>query len=79
MQNYFIIFYQKIAKNLKNIFRNPNNPDDDYIGVPFEWKPYGAERNYLNLGDELIMSQNLFIERFKIWDKLFPLEKYLEK
>lgn len=59
--------------------RNPNNANDEYVGAPFEWKSYGSERNYLDLGDELVISQNLFSERFHIWDKLFPLEKYLGK
>lgn len=29
--------------------------------------------NYLDIGEEPIMKERLFIERYSVWDKLFPM------
>lgn len=31
--------------------------------------------NYLNIGNQLEMREQLFVERYNIWDELFPLPK----
>ncbi|XP_055917775.1 venom carboxylesterase-6-like [Eupeodes corollae] len=53
---------------------NPNNPKDDYL-KNMNWKPLDLKKeNFLEIGDELVMKERLFLERFDIWKRLFPLE-----
>ncbi|XP_031354604.1 venom carboxylesterase-6-like isoform X2 [Photinus pyralis] len=35
-----------------------------------------GKRKYMDIGNELSMKQNLYEERYSVWDKLFPLNAY---
>lgn len=38
------------------------------------WRPKTFTRDtYLEIGNELVMKENLFTERFEVWKRLFPL------
>lgn len=52
---------------------DPNNSTDEYL-EKVDWKPYSEICNeYLDIGDELLIKQNLHSERYKIWYNFFPL------
>lgn len=41
------------------------------------WVPYTPEkREYMDIGSQLNMKQNLYEERYSVWEKLFPLDAY---
>lgn len=53
---------------------NPNNQMDDYL-KNVDWKPLDLKKeNFLEIGEELVMNERLFLERFDIWKRLYPLE-----
>lgn len=55
------------------LFRNPNNKDDLYLR-DMEWNKFDlAKENYMEVGTYLVEKNGLFLERFRVWDRLFPL------
>ncbi|XP_055916194.1 juvenile hormone esterase-like [Eupeodes corollae] len=47
---------------------NPNNSKDEYL-KNLNWKPYNIEsENYLDIGDELLMDEQLFVRRLATWE-----------
>ncbi|XP_055859203.1 juvenile hormone esterase-like [Episyrphus balteatus] len=39
------------------------------------WKPLNLDKeNYLDIGDELILREKLLLDRFDLWDRLFPVD-----
>ncbi|KAK4874277.1 hypothetical protein RN001_013637 [Aquatica leii] len=42
-----------------------------------DWIPYTKQNNnYMDIGKTLKMSENLYEDRYSVWDKLFPLSDY---
>lgn len=38
------------------------------------WRPMETNLlNYLNIGEQLVMHNELFINRYNVWEKLFPV------
>lgn len=55
-------------------YRNPNNPDDVWL-KDMEWSEFDLEKeNYLEIGTHLVEKSGLFLERYKVWEMLFPLD-----
>ena len=52
--------------------RNPNNKDDEFLNK-MEWNKFELNKeNYLEIGTHLVEKNGLFLERFAVWDRLFP-------
>ncbi|XP_022222582.2 juvenile hormone esterase [Drosophila obscura] len=52
---------------------DPNKPTDAALR-DIRWRPFSfKKRYYLDIGDELILQENLNSERYEIWKRLFPL------
>lgn len=52
---------------------NPNDPTDEYLNQT-TWQPTTKDQpNYLDIGNELVMKANLNIERYNVWNRLFPI------
>lgn len=55
------------------VFRDPNRLNDEVIR-DIRWRPMLPNRfNYLDMGDEYQMRDKLYLERYTIWNDLFPL------
>lgn len=38
------------------------------------WRPVTSNRfNYLDIGDELVMKEQLNMDRYEVWKELFPI------
>ncbi|XP_055854078.1 juvenile hormone esterase-like [Episyrphus balteatus] len=47
---------------------NPNNSKDEYL-KNLNWKPFNSDdENYLEIGDELVLDEQLFVRRMSIWE-----------
>ncbi|KAJ6649255.1 Juvenile hormone esterase [Pseudolycoriella hygida] len=52
---------------------DPNRLNDEVIR-DIRWRPMLPNRfNYLDIGEEYVMKDKLYLERYEIWDALFPL------
>ncbi|XP_026844879.1 venom carboxylesterase-6 [Drosophila persimilis] len=52
---------------------DPNKPTDAALR-DVRWRPFSfKKRYYLDIGDELVLHENLNSERYEIWKRLFPL------
>ncbi|BFF93859.1 venom carboxylesterase-6 [Drosophila madeirensis] len=52
---------------------DPNKPTDSALR-DIRWRPFSfKKRYYLDIGDQLILHENLNSERYEIWKRLFPL------
>lgn len=55
-----------------NICSDPNRLNDEMIR-DIRWRPMLPNRfNYLDMGEEYQMKDKLYLERYGIWDRLFP-------
>lgn len=53
---------------------NPNNKSADSHISDLDWIPYDNFReNYLKIGEELVMKNQLFLERYRVWEAIFPM------
>ncbi|CAH1107847.1 unnamed protein product [Psylliodes chrysocephalus] len=44
------------------------------------WEPYNlTERKYLDIGKRLVVKEKLNENRFEVWEKLYPIQSYLEQ
>lgn len=69
------VFQIKINSKLKPFlhFSDPNRLNDEVIR-DIRWRPMLPNRfNYLDMGEEYQMKDKLYLERYRIWDELFPL------
>ncbi|VEN63071.1 unnamed protein product [Callosobruchus maculatus] len=65
--------YASFAKNGNPI--PSNNPN--FKGV--KWEPYNIRKNnYLDIGKNLVEKTNLYENRYKEWEKLYPLSQYIQ-
>jgi carboxylesterase type B len=54
---------------------NPNNKSTESNISDLDWIPYDNFReNYLDIGDDLVMRTRLYLERYQIWETIFPME-----
>lgn len=45
-----------------------------------KWEPFTLKsQKYLDIGNKLVVNENLYEKRYAEWDKLFPVSKYLNK
>lgn len=54
---------------------NPNNraPGSHVLNV--DWIPFDNFReNYLDIGKEFLMRNQLFMERYRVWESIFPMK-----
>ncbi|XP_034666710.1 venom carboxylesterase-6 [Drosophila subobscura] len=52
---------------------DPNKPTDSALR-DIRWRPFSfKKRYYLDIGDQLILHENLNSDRYEIWKRLFPL------
>lgn len=59
--------------NIHFAFSDPNRLNDEVIR-DIRWRPMLPNRyNYLDMGEEYQMKDKLYLERYEIWDDLFPL------
>lgn len=74
----FIFFFRLLSKLyfleiIIYIFRDPNRWNDDYLRE-VRWRPiYNNRMNYLEIGKELVMKENLNANRYAIWERIFPI------
>lgn len=54
-------------------FSEPNNCNDDFVNSVGWTKFKVGEENYLNIGRYLVMDNNLLSDRYKVWNRLFPI------
>ncbi|KAK9692540.1 Carboxylesterase family [Popillia japonica] len=60
-------------------FVKTGNPTPGHSAVlnNAHWLPFSNKRpKYMEIGNDLVMKENLFKERYHEWDKLFPLNEY---
>lgn len=58
--------------------RNPNSNTDRYL-QNIIWTPmHNDQFNYLDMDDYPTMRDNLNIDRYAIWDRIFPIENIPE-
>ncbi|KAK5641618.1 hypothetical protein RI129_010165 [Pyrocoelia pectoralis] len=70
---------RKLTTMLKNfaLVGNPIPHVDHYLDDT-EWKPITPGNNvYLDIGEKMVMRENLYEDRYSRWEKLFPLPKIL--
>lgn len=54
---------------------NPNNKSTESNISDLDWIPYDNFReNYLDLGEDLVMKTRLFLDRFQVWESIFPMK-----
>jgi hypothetical protein len=40
-----------------------------------DWIPYdNFRKNFLEIGDKFEMKNQLFLERYRVWESIFPME-----
>lgn len=55
------------------VFRDPNDKKDEFL-ENVDWRPYSEVSNeYLDIGNELVMQNNLHIDRYESWYKFFSV------
>ncbi|CAO1378626.1 unnamed protein product [Diamesa serratosioi] len=55
---------------------NPNNKTQTSLIAELDWVPFDETReNYLEIGEQLQMKNRLFLDRYQIWDSVFPLDE----
>lgn len=53
---------------------NPNDKSNASRIKDVDWIPYDNFReNYLDIGEELAMRSQLFLERYRVWESIFPM------
>lgn len=53
---------------------NPNNKSTASHISDVDWIPFDDFReNYLNIGAEFVMQNQLFTERYRVWESIFPM------
>lgn len=56
------------------IYGDPNNESDPHINN-IDWTPLNDQnRRYLNIDESLLIENDMFKERYALWDELFPIE-----
>ncbi|GJQ73730.1 hypothetical protein Trydic_g14064 [Trypoxylus dichotomus] len=68
--------YVKIWTN----FVKTGNPTPNHSSVlnNIHWMPYSKESpKYLEIGDDLKLKENLYENRYQVWEKQFPLSNYV--
>lgn len=61
------------------VFSNPNEGIGKDILKDVEWKLRTSDRDYyLEIGEEFQLREDLYKERFELWDRLFPLANRLD-
>ncbi|KAI4456238.1 carboxylesterase [Holotrichia oblita] len=69
----------KMVKMWTNFVKsgNPTPGQSDELLDNVRWVPYSQKlSNYLEIGNNLVMKEKLFEERYQEWEKLFPLDEY---
>lgn len=57
--------------------RNPT-PEDSKLLNHKKWEPYCKNFwKYMDIGEKLVMKEKLYEDRYKVWEKLFPLSDYI--
>lgn len=52
---------------------DPNNDSADSNIKEVNWSPYEKSgENYLDIGEEFVMKSGLFLERYRVWESIFP-------
>lgn len=55
---------------------NPNNKTETSLIADLDWVSFDETReNYLEIGEQLQMKNRLFLDRYQIWDSIFPLDE----
>ncbi|KAK9692517.1 Carboxylesterase family [Popillia japonica] len=69
----------RMVKMWTNFVKSGNpTPDHSTELNNVHWVPYSQKlSNYMEIGNNLVMKQNLYEERYQEWEKLFPLDEYL--
>lgn len=53
---------------------NPNNKTEGSHVSDVDWIPYDNFReNYLDIGREFAMKSQLYLDRYNIWERIFPI------
>lgn len=53
---------------------SPNNKLPSSHVNDLNWTTYEkAKENYLDIGDELVMKDRLYLERYQVWESIFPM------
>lgn len=54
---------------------NPNNKSSKSNISDLDWIPYDNFReNYLDIGQDLIMKTRLYLDRYQVWETIFPMK-----
>jgi carboxylesterase type B len=54
---------------------NPNNKSANSHNLEVDWTPYDNFReNYLDIGEAFVMKNQLFLERYRVWESIFPMK-----
>uniref|UniRef100_A0A336LPH6 Carboxylic ester hydrolase n=1 Tax=Culicoides sonorensis TaxID=179676 RepID=A0A336LPH6_CULSO len=70
------VIIEYITKLYSNfvIYGDPNDETDPVINY-INWTPLNDQsRNYLNMNENLTIDNNLFKDRYDLWDELFPIQ-----
>ena len=52
---------------------NPNKADDEFL-QELNWNPFNASlANYMEIGQHFIEKNGLFLDRYHMWNEVFPL------
>lgn len=52
---------------------DPNNDSDSSTIKDVNWSPYEkGNENYLDIGRDFVMRSGLFLERYRVWESIFP-------
>lgn len=58
-------------------FATNGNPNDKSIKShvsDVDWTVYDSSlENYLEIGEDLVMKKELFLERYRVWESIFPM------
>jgi carboxylesterase type B len=53
---------------------NPNNRSKDSNIFDLDWTTYDNFReNYLEIGENLVMKTQLYLDRYRVWESIFPM------
>ncbi|XP_063924662.1 esterase FE4-like [Zophobas morio] len=67
----------EIMTSLWTNFAKHADPNEKSSVYPI-WRPYNVDTKlYLDIGQELVLRNHLFEERYALWRRLFPVELYL--